>query len=90
MNTILVKPTPAHLSGGVVASAGVWHLELDQLPLLNTGHSLAVSTISSELIKLLPNLELNLGALEAGERLYNYNDDDDESYVITDCGKRII
>ena len=59
-----------HLLGGVIPSAGVGHLNLYQLVLLlHRGDSLAVPSVSGVLLKLLPKLELNLGVLEAGERL---------------------
>ena len=64
----VLRPLP-HLLGGVVASAGVGHLDLHQLVLLQRGDCLAVPPVSGVLLKLLPELELNLGVLEAGERL---------------------
>ena len=65
----ILGPLP-HLLGGVIPSAGVGHLHLHQLvPLLQGGDSLAVSPVSGVFLKLLPELELNLGVLEAGERL---------------------
>ena len=65
----VLRPLP-HLLGGVVASAGVRHLDLHQLvALLHRGHSLAVSPISGVFLKLLSELELNLGVFEAGQRL---------------------
>ena len=65
----ILGPLP-HLLGGVIPSAGVRHLDLYQLvALLQGGDSLAVPPVSRVFLKLLPQLELNLGVLEAGERL---------------------
>ena len=59
----------ADLLGGVVASAGVGSLHLDQLVPLHSGHSLGLTTIGSELLELLSELELYLRVLEACQRL---------------------
>ena len=64
----ILGPLP-HLLGGVIPSAGVGHLDLHQLVVLQGGDGLAVSPVSGVFLKLLSELELNLGVLEAGERL---------------------
>ena len=65
----VLGPLP-HLPGGVVASAGVRRLQLDQLVAVQAGDSLALPPVRRVLIKLLAQLELNLGVLEACQGLW--------------------